>query len=197
MKNNTNVCIDFPPTILITAFPEPTTLAEAKRLGVKAIFSKPFNIDDLLSEIIRIIPLEHAWKKMLPKSPKMEPGFRLEISFRHPSASDPIEAFVRDMAMNLRRFRSHIEYVRVVIDTLNPTIAGKHRYDIKIQIGTPGTVISVNHSSQRRGKTENVYMAISLAFSTAIRRLKRHIQKQQNKKSRNRFSNKSVEVNYE
>ena len=40
-----------PPMILITAFGDEDTHAEAYRLGAAAVFDKPFNINDLLAEI--------------------------------------------------------------------------------------------------------------------------------------------------
>jgi DNA-binding response OmpR family regulator len=41
-------CKNAPPVILITAFGDPQTHAEAKRLGAAAIIDKPFEILDLL-----------------------------------------------------------------------------------------------------------------------------------------------------
>ena len=43
-------CEGLPPVILITAFGDAHTHAEAERLGVAAIFDKPFEIDDLLAK---------------------------------------------------------------------------------------------------------------------------------------------------
>jgi DNA-binding response OmpR family regulator len=44
----TRECNGLPPVILITAFGDVHTHREAERLGVAAIFDKPFEIDDLL-----------------------------------------------------------------------------------------------------------------------------------------------------
>jgi CheY-like chemotaxis protein len=40
------------PVILITAFGEPDTHAEAYRLGALAVFNKPFDIDDLRTMVV-------------------------------------------------------------------------------------------------------------------------------------------------
>lgn len=47
---------DPPPMILITAFGDSDTHAEAKRLGAAAILDKPFPVEDLLKAVRDIIP---------------------------------------------------------------------------------------------------------------------------------------------
>ena len=46
----------FPPIILITAFGDDDTHAQAEKFGVAAIFDKPFEIDDLLETVRKIVP---------------------------------------------------------------------------------------------------------------------------------------------
>lgn len=46
------------PVILITAFGDKETHAEARRLGAAVVFDKPFDIDDLLVSVGNILPLE-------------------------------------------------------------------------------------------------------------------------------------------
>jgi len=47
----------FPPMILITAFGDEETHAEASRLGVAAMFDKPFDIDALMQKVEELAPL--------------------------------------------------------------------------------------------------------------------------------------------
>lgn len=47
---------DFPPFILITAFGDAETHAEAERFGALAMFDKPFDIDDLIAKVRKIVP---------------------------------------------------------------------------------------------------------------------------------------------
>lgn len=47
----------FPPMILITAFGDEETHAEAARLGVAAMFDKPFDIDGLLGKVEELVPI--------------------------------------------------------------------------------------------------------------------------------------------
>jgi len=48
-------CEGVPPVILITAFPSEDTSVAARRLGVAAIFEKPFEIEDLVKKAERVL----------------------------------------------------------------------------------------------------------------------------------------------
>lgn len=43
------------PVILITAFGDWRTLAEASRLGAAAVFAKPFDVDDLRTAVLNLV----------------------------------------------------------------------------------------------------------------------------------------------
>jgi CheY-like chemotaxis protein len=47
----------FPPMILITAFGDKETHAQAEKFGAAAMFDKPFEINDLLAKVREIMPL--------------------------------------------------------------------------------------------------------------------------------------------
>lgn len=47
---------DFPPFVLITAFGDAATHAEAEQYGALAMFDKPFDIDDLIAKVRKIVP---------------------------------------------------------------------------------------------------------------------------------------------
>jgi DNA-binding response OmpR family regulator len=46
----------FPPMILITAFGDEETHAEARRLGAAAVFDKPFDVDELVEKVRELSP---------------------------------------------------------------------------------------------------------------------------------------------
>jgi CheY-like chemotaxis protein len=48
---------EFPPMILITAFGDEETHAEARRQGAAAMFDKPFDVDDLLEKVEELVPV--------------------------------------------------------------------------------------------------------------------------------------------
>ena len=45
-----------PPTIVITAFGDEETHAEARRIGVAAVFDKPFEVEDLIDRVQELSP---------------------------------------------------------------------------------------------------------------------------------------------
>ena len=48
---------DLPPFILITAFGDVETHARAKHWGALAMFDKPFDVDDLVAKVRKVVPL--------------------------------------------------------------------------------------------------------------------------------------------
>jgi CheY-like chemotaxis protein/ribosome-associated translation inhibitor RaiA len=171
---------DFPPMILITAFPDRETLDLSKRLGAAAVLTKPFDMDDLLATISRIYPLGLISEKAQLPSSKQEPvivRFPFDLCFRHDLEGDHIKDFVYDMAAKLNRFNHHIEHCRVVLDQLGSHHQKNRFYHVTIIIDVPGKTIIVKHNSESGSCFENLYFSIHLAFGTAIRRLKRYLQK--------------------
>jgi CheY-like chemotaxis protein/ribosome-associated translation inhibitor RaiA len=171
---------DFPPMILITAFPDKPTLDLSKRLGAAAILTKPFDMDDLLSRISQIFPL---WliseKSQLPLSkPKpVSVRFPLDLCFRHDLEGDHIKDFVYNMAAKLNRFRHHIEHCRVVLDQSGTHHQKNRLYHVMISIDIPGKTITVKHDSETGSGFENLYLSVHFAFGMAIRRLNRYLKK--------------------
>jgi DNA-binding response OmpR family regulator len=44
-----------PPVVMITAFGDPKTHAQARRLGAEAVFDKPFDVDDLRTVVLNLV----------------------------------------------------------------------------------------------------------------------------------------------
>jgi CheY-like chemotaxis protein len=171
---------DFPPMILITAFPDKQTLALSKRLGAAAILTKPFDMDDLLTIISQIFPLGLISEKPQRPLSQQEPvavRFPLDLCFRHDTEADPIKNFVYHMAVKLNRFNNHIRHCRVVIDQSGAHHQKNRLYYVTITIDVPGKTITVKHDSETGSGFENLYLSIHFAFGAAIRRLKRYLQK--------------------
>jgi CheY-like chemotaxis protein len=171
---------DFPPMILITAFPDKETLDLSRRLGAAAILTKPFDMDDLLFTISQIFPLGLISEKaQLPVS-KQEPvavRFPLDLCFRHDLEGEHIKDFVHNMAAKLNRFSNYIEHCRVVLDQSGTHHQKNRLYHVTITIDVPGNIITVKQDSETGSGFENLYFSIHFAFGAAIRRLKRYLQK--------------------
>jgi two-component system response regulator (stage 0 sporulation protein F) len=177
---------DFPPMILITAFPDNQTLDLSKRLGAAAVFTKPFDMDDLLNKISQIFPLGLISERaQLPKLKQKTVAVRfpLDICFRHDFESEHVKDFVHNMAVKLNRFSNHIEQCRVVLDRSGNHHQGHHLYHVTISINVPGKIITVKHDSEALSGLKNLHISIHFAFGTAIRHLKRYLQKHYSGKS--------------
>ncbi|MEJ2658207.1 MAG: response regulator [Desulfobacterales bacterium] len=171
---------DFPPMILITAFPDQQTLDLSTRLGAAAMLTKPFDMDDLLTTISQIFPLGLiAIKTQLPlsKQERVDEKFPLELCFRHDFEAEHIKDFVHNMAAKLNRFKNHIAHCRVVLDQAGACHQKNRLYCVTIVLDVPGKTITVKHDSETESGFENLYLSIHYAFGAAIRRLKRYLQK--------------------
>jgi len=90
----------------------------------------------------------------------------LQITIRDVDASEAVETRIREKAAELERFYSHIMSCRVVVE-----VPGKHKhqgkaFNVRIDIGVPGSEIVVN-----RDQHEDVYVALRDAFDAAKRQL--------------------------
>jgi CheY-like chemotaxis protein len=171
---------DFPPMILITAFPDKQTLDLSERLGAAAILTKPFDMDDLLTIISQIFPLGLISEKPQRPLSKQKPvtvRFPLDLCFRHDTEAEPIKDFVYHMAAKFNRFSNHIRHCRVVLDQTGAHHQRNRLYYVTITIDVPGKTITVKHDSETGSGFENLYLSINFAFGAAIRRLKRYLQK--------------------
>jgi CheY-like chemotaxis protein/ribosome-associated translation inhibitor RaiA len=171
---------DFPPMILITAFPDKQTLDLSRRLGAAALLTKPFDMDDLLAIISQIFPLWLISEKAqlpLSKQESVAVRFPLDLCLRHDLEGEHIKDFVYNMAAKLNRFSHHIEHCRVVLDQSGTHHQKNRLYHVMITIDIPGKTIAVKHDSETEAGFENLYISIQFAFGAAIRRLKRYLKK--------------------
>ena len=177
---------NFPPMILVTAFPDETTRTEAKRLEAVAMLEKPFDVDVLLAVVKRILPPGLAGEAPTPcpvKQKCTDLPFPVNITFRHSTSLEPVKTFIRDMASKMNHFTDHIGQVSVVIEEYSPGAHQKHRYRICIQTWIGGSPIVVTHDTDRTSDNGNLYLGIRIAFGTVCRQLKNALSKRRRKRS--------------
>jgi len=61
------------PVVLITAYGDRDTDEEADRLGAAAVFRKPFDLDDLRTVVMQLLPFEQATQR------RERPRFHLQV----------------------------------------------------------------------------------------------------------------------
>jgi ribosomal subunit interface protein len=90
----------------------------------------------------------------------------LQITFRDIEHSDAIEAHIREKAEKLETFFEPIMSCRVVVEMPHQHKNQGKFFNVRIDIGVPGSEIVVN-----RDRHEDVYVALRDAFDAAKRQL--------------------------
>lgn len=171
---------DFPPMILITAFGDDSTHAQAQKLGAAAMLDKPFDVADLLARVAHILPPLLRSKKqppLLSRKKEQAAQFPVDVIFRHDCGSEPVRAFIQKMADKLNRFDHLIQHCHVMIDQSDPDEHQKHRYLVTITLNCPGKTIVAKHNSDKGNGHENLYLAIRISFGTLYRQVKTYHKK--------------------
>jgi ribosomal subunit interface protein len=169
---------ELPPVILITAFPDKNTLAEANKLGAAAVFAKPFDVDDLLAHVRKLLPLIKKNAKVEEK--QIRPKFPLDITYRRRKAIPAADDYIRERATKLNQFAEHIQHCRIIIDELHKENHKKHKYQVEIILDVPGKPIIGKYDSDEGEGEENLYYAIHISFAKIYRELKQLMEKQRN-----------------
>jgi len=167
---------ELPPVILITAFPDKKTLDDAKKLGAAAVLAKPFDVDELIAHVRRVLPLQQTGGDR-PASATVKPKFPLEITYRRQNAVPAVDEFIRERAAKMNRFAEDIIHCRVVIDEFHKEDHKKHRYQVEIILGVQGKPIVGKYDSDEGDGEENLYYAVQIAFATVYRELKQTMEK--------------------
>ena len=181
---------DFPPMILITAFGDENTHAQAKKLGAAAMLDKPFEVVDLLARVAHILPPHLTSKKqqnLLFREEEPTAQFPVDIVFRHDCGSEPVKVFIQKMAGKLNCFNHLIQRCHVVIDQSDPDEHQKHRYLVNINLTCPGETIVAKHNSDKGNSNKNLYLAIQIAFGTLCRQVKPYHKKHNRNKEQSHF----------
>lgn len=169
---------ELPPIILITAFPDKKTIAEAERLGAAAILAKPFDIDDLLSHVKKLVPV---YAKVTPKAVKpARLRFPVDVTFRRRKAIPAVNEYIRERAAKLNQFSESIRHCRVVIDEFHKDDLKKHSYHVEVVLDVPGKPLIGTYDSNAGAGDENLYSAIHVSFARVFRELKELAAKQRN-----------------
>ncbi len=101
----------------------------------------------------------------------------LQITFRNVSASDPIDAYVRQRAAKLGTFYKRITGCRVAVEAPHRRRRSGRHWRVRIDLTVPGHEIVVSRVPEDSVANQDVYAAIDQAFDEAGRRLEDHIRR--------------------
>jgi len=96
----------------------------------------------------------------------------LQITIRDVGHSEALETHIRDKAKKLDEFFDHIMSCRVVVEMPHKHHHQGKQFNVRIDIGVPGSEIAVN-----RDHHEDVYVALRDAFDAAKRQLEDYARK--------------------
>jgi DNA-binding response OmpR family regulator len=172
---------DFPPIILITAFPDTASREQVTKLGALAMLAKPFDMEELLSRIEDAFPPETLERKQKRRQRVMGggPSFSLEITFRHNSGSEAVRDYIQSVAAKLHPLAQSVVRGRIVVDQADVGHHKKHRYTVTLLLFTSGSPVVVKYDTDKGATSDDLYFAVNVVFGTALRRLKESIKKRQ------------------
>ena len=96
----------------------------------------------------------------------------LQITIRDVEHSEALETHIREKAEKLDEFFRHIMSCRVVVEVPHKHHNQGKQFNVRIDIGVPGSEIVVN-----RDHDEDVYVALRDAFDAAKRQLEDYVRK--------------------
>ena len=96
----------------------------------------------------------------------------LQITIRDIEQSEALETHIRDKAKKLDEFFDRITSCRVVVEVPHKHHHQGKQFNVRIDIGVPGSEIVVN-----RDHAEDVYVALRDAFDAAKRQLEDYARK--------------------
>jgi CheY-like chemotaxis protein/ribosome-associated translation inhibitor RaiA len=161
-----------PPVIVMSAFADETVLDTAALLGVARVFSKPFDIDELVDAVLETLARAPA-SKAPPAEPaelrsSPAPQFLVHAAVRGEADKGPIEAFVYEAAAALNPFHEAISHCRV---SIAGELHGGKRHGVHIEVVLRGKHPPLEH--HHRGTHQDPYAAISSAFKQTRHQLSR------------------------
>lgn len=96
----------------------------------------------------------------------------MQITLRDVEHSEALETHIRDKVNKLDEFFAHIMSCRVTVEVPHKHHRQGKQFNVRIDIGVPGSEIVVNHDH-----SEDVYVALRDAFDAAKRRLEDYARK--------------------
>jgi ribosomal subunit interface protein len=96
----------------------------------------------------------------------------LQITVRGIEHSEALETHIRDKVNKLEEFFDHITSCRVVVELPHKHHQQGKQFNVRIDIGVPGSEIVVN-----RDHAEDVYVALRDAFDAAKRKIEDYARK--------------------
>jgi CheY-like chemotaxis protein len=163
-----------PPVVLISAFADEAVRERADRLGAARVIPKPFDVDELVAEVNRLLLTSAPNAAVRPaRDPAPRPGFALEVTVRHGRLEEPVEEYIGHLACRLGRVPEVIRRCRVVIDNHDHDGTGGRHAEVKLIVEPRvGRTLVFGCNAGTGRDPESLYGALNTVFNTARRHLR-------------------------
>lgn len=94
-----------------------------------------------------------------------------EISFHGFDPNEGLKALVDQQIARLEKHSDRITTVRVAVDARHQKGRNGHVYDVRIDVGVPGSELAVNHGPGSKQRKEDLVATVRDAFKAAIRQV--------------------------
>jgi len=168
----------FPPIMLITAFGDAKTHAEAESLGVAAMLDKPFDLDvfqEIVAQILESNVSAKAAKKATAKVISQRHGFPLDVIFRNSPRLMYIEEHIFKEAEKLTRLNQKIIFCRVIIEN-HITTDGSELYYSRLILTLPGKVFVITSDNHDDAPSAGLKTDLTLLFDIAEGKIKKYLE---------------------
>jgi CheY-like chemotaxis protein len=167
----------FVPMILITAFGNEDVHRRARELGAAGMFDKPFDIDDLIKQIRKILFMDSSagdnWSPRIPVETHLE-NIPVDIIFSQMPHLEYIENRVKEATSIFDPIRDKILYFRTVI--VGPEESGSGRYHIQVMVTLANKVFVVRSNLKKMASEGDLYATIPTAFEVTLGKIQKFLE---------------------
>jgi FixJ family two-component response regulator len=166
----------FPPVFLITAFGDYRIHAEAERLGVAAFLDKPFDLDEFMDTVTRLLEKGQPEKKSKIKSQSIDgagPAFPLDIIFRGGPRLPHVVETIRAKAKELETIGQRIIFCRVIIENHHSDNAPEFHF-VRMILTIPGEVFVVANNDHDMDDMPDLLGSINELFLVLQGKVRKH-----------------------
>jgi CheY-like chemotaxis protein len=167
----------FVPMILITAFGNEDVHRRARELGAAGMFDKPFDIDDLIKQIRKILFMDSDagdnWSPRTPVETHLE-NIPIDIIFSQMPRLEYIENRVKEATSIFDPIRDKILYFRTVI--VGPEESGSGRYHIQVMVTLANKVFVVRSNLKKMASEGDLYATIPTAFEVTLGKIQKFLE---------------------
>lgn len=166
---------DLPPVLLITAFGDERTHAQAEQSGAAAVLDKPFDIDEFSQTVSTILRENRNLRRSRIKGDTNSPfGVPVDVIFRSVPRYDDLVSRIYDSVLELRNVTPDILHCRVILNGTTHTDLAEQCIS-RVILTIPGKVFVVDNGHGTTTSQAGLMAGIDELFSILEGRIRKHV----------------------